>query len=275
MRRIHATSTSFRTYVLIFSLIILSILFVRAVPALIEVVDISFFRNNVANMGILYAIIVGFLMSLTLSRRRALEEYISQELNKVRRVFHLAKHIAKANPKHDAWFRGVQASLSEYTGFFCTHDFSRYEEANPLFRKVTYAVYELPSQDVSYNQNLYASLLDTTAEATEAREFIRSKMSPTIGNFQWIVLIVVTLTLSVILVSSTPVDFISRSFTTAVIFNLFLVLLLLYEYDVPNRKLSQGYAQNFAHNMEEIDMCLPEKKGKKVAKRVTKRKKAR
>ena len=261
MKKIHTTSTSPITYLRILILAFLSLVFVRTIPFLTEQTEIfNFFSNQVVNMGILYAIIVGFLMSLTLRRKKSLNEFVSQELNKIRRIYHLSKHLTKAQPKLKEWFEDVKEALSNYNDLFCSHNFRSYDLGNPLFRKVTYTIYGLPSLKVSYNSELYKSLLDTAAAATESREFIRSKRVQTIGAFQWFVLIVVTITLASILVASTPGDMMSRLVTTAVVFNLFLVLLLIYEYDTPNEKMNRIYAGFYAHNLKDIDPCPPEKK---------------
>ncbi len=269
MKRIHTVTTSLQTYARIVLLLGFSVVFVRAIPFLTERTEIfDFFSNQVVNMGILYAIIVGFLMSIALQRKQALDEYISLELNKVRRIFHLGKHLAVQNPKLKKWFTELQTALSDYAGLFCSEDFSSYELGNPLFRKVTYAIYRLPKMGGgTYNSDLYRSLLDTAASATEARENIRARREQSIGFFQWIVIILIALTLSAILVASTPDDPMSRVVTTAVVFNLFLVLHLLYEFDIPNTKMNRARAGEYAHNLHEIDQCPPEKPKKTRSKR--------
>ncbi|MCR4278550.1 MAG: hypothetical protein NUV81_01455 [bacterium] len=256
MMRPSTTSATFLTYVRVIILLIFSILFVRTVPFLTEQTDFfQFFSNQVVNMGILYAIIVGFLMTITLKRKQALDEFVSQELNKIRRMYHLSKNIALDNPKLNKWFSEIRSALTEYSKLFCEHDFDSYDLGNPLFRKVTYSIYSLPREQSTYNKELYVSLLTATEAATESREYIRSKRDQMIGMYQWIVISVVTGTLSAILITSTPDDMISRIVTTAVVFNLFLVLLLIYEYDTPSHKINRVYASYYAHNLDDIDPC--------------------
>jgi len=251
---------------------VFSILFVQAVPFLTERTDFfQFFSNQVVNMGILYAIIVGFLMTITLKRKQALDEFVSQELNKIRRIYHLSKNIALDNPKLKKWFGEIRKGLTDYSELFCEHDFGFYDLGSPLFRKVTYIIYALPRERTPYNDSLYKSVLDAVAAATESREYIRSKRDQMIGMYQWIVISVVTGTLSAILITSTPDDMISRIVTTAVVFNLFLVLLLIYEYDTPSHKINRIYASYYAHNLSDIDPC-PDSPKKRRLKRNLKRK---
>lgn len=272
MRHLSAAGFSGMTYLRVAALVIFSVVFVRMVPYVAEQTGVfQFFSNQVVNMGILYAIIVGFLMSIALKRRQSLDESVSQELNKIRRIYHLSKHLAVHNPTLSAWFKDVRQALTGYNDLFCEHDFGFYELGNALFRKVTYAIYRLPKECVSYNEALYMSLLTAAADATESRETIRSKLTQTIGGFQWSVIAVITGTLSAILVASTPDDSMSRVVTTAVVFNLFLVLLLIYEYDAPSRKNRLTYASYYAHNLADIDPCPPKrpKAAKRVARNVT------
>ncbi|MBU1032680.1 MAG: hypothetical protein ABII13_00420 [Patescibacteria group bacterium] len=254
MKKAHTITTYYMTYVRIFVLALLSVLFVTIVPLVSLLREIQeFLLNQVVNMGILYAIISGFLLSITLRRRQSLDEYISLELNKIRRIYHLSLHLKEAEPRLAKWFNSLKDALKKYQDRFRGESFSKYDEGNPLFREVTYTIYRLPSLGIIYNTELYRSLLDAAATATESREFIRSKMTNAIGFFQWLVIGMVTVTLGIILVGSTPKDLTSTLAAAAVIFNLFLVLLLLYEYDHSNSKKDQYLASVYANNLSELN----------------------
>ena len=88
MKMIHATTTHLITYVRIIVLFAVSFCLVWFVPTAPERLT-DFFYTHAFNLGVLYAITIGFLMSLTLSRRQLIEEYIALELNKIRRLYHL------------------------------------------------------------------------------------------------------------------------------------------------------------------------------------------
>ena len=148
--------------------------------------------------------------------------------------------------------------MRAYQDFFCDDLFSNYELGNPLFRKITYTIYELPSRGTPYNSELYQFLLDSSTAATEARQYIRSKLSHPIGRFQWLTIILVTLTLSAILVASTPLDLASRLVTGAVIFNMFLILELMYEYDRTNVSAERRIARLYTENLKELGPCGPQ-----------------
>jgi hypothetical protein len=98
-------------------------------------------------------------------------------------------------------------------------------------------------------------LLDTTADVTEARQFIKQKKDDYIGYFQWTVIIVITLTYCFIMTAATPHELIPRMVTTIVIFNLFLALDLLNEYDRLNEKKNINLANMYVQNLPQIATC--------------------
>jgi hypothetical protein len=266
MNQSHDPSFFVSTYLRLLVLMAVSIVMVVFIPFYAAQSDdlLTYFTNQLVNMGILYAIIVGFLMSITLTRKQALEESVTLELNKIRRIYHLAFHIQRAEPKLHAWYDGLLRAFHEYLGFFCKKSFAKYEEGNEIFRKITYAIYGLPALNIPYNSELYEYLLDATSSVTEARESIRAKKDSTIGMFQWLVIVLVTMILSAMVAATTPWDLISRYVSTIVIFCLFLVLDLLYEYDQEYQRTDRYLAEFYANNLPQLAICeRPKKRGLK------------
>lgn len=257
MKQTHDPTYYLITYVRLLALMAISILMTVFMPFYVaQNADLQlFFTNQLVNMGILYAIIVGFLMSITLMRKQALEESVSLELNKIRRIYHLAFHIQRAEPKLHAWYEGLLGALREYLGIFCKKSFVKYDEGNELFRKVTYAIYGLPALNIPYNGELYEYLLDASSSVTEARESIREKKDSTIGMFQWLVIVIVTMILSAMVAATTPHDLLTRYVSTIVVFCLFLVLDLLYEYDREYDRNDRYLADYYANDLPQIAQC--------------------
>lgn len=251
MKMIHATTTHLITYVRILVLFVVSFCLVWFVPTAPERLT-DFFYAHAFNLGVLYAITIGFLMSLTLSRRQLIEEYIALELNKIRRLYHLSYHLRKAQPKLDTWFKRLQKEIEQYLRSFRKVSFARYEKGNVAFRKATYLIYELPSLGIPYNQDLYGALLETTATATEAREFIRSKKDHHIGRFQWMVTVVITVTFCLTIAVFTPADFWARITSLFAIFCVFLTLQLVFEYDRSNERKHRYIAKLYVSNYDFI-----------------------
>jgi hypothetical protein len=213
----------------------------------------DFIAPRAVNVGILFSMTVAFLMHKSLTRRSDIDNYISLELNKVRRMYHLARHIAKADAKAETWYRAVTGAIHEYLGLFRTITFRQYEMGSPLFRSITYAVYALPTQTTRYNTQLYDSLLEAAGQATEAREFIRAKKDDTVSLFSWIVVIVVSLVFGIIILTATPQEPLLRLVGALTIFCLFLVLQLIFEHDRANERRDQAWAHRYVTDLESLD----------------------
>ena len=213
----------------------------------------DFIAPRAVNLGILFSITVGFLMYKSLNRRSDLDNYIALELNKVRRMYHLARHIAKASPEAQTWFTAITGSIREYLGLFRTITFRQYELGSPLFRSITYAIYSLPSVAPSYNKELYQSLLEATGQATEAREYIRFKKDDRVSLFSWIVVVIVSLVFSAIIILATPQDPALRLVGGLVTFCLFLVLQLIFEHDRANERRDKVWASRYVRDLASLD----------------------
>jgi ribosomal protein S15P/S13E len=247
MQRAHSTTKNPMTYVRLLFIAVLSVVLVVFLP----VTDARYeelFSTHAFNLGLIYAVIIGFLMSLSLTRRQQIEEHISIELNKIRRIYHLSVHLAKKDKNSGPWLKCTVDSLRKYLSYFKTHSFSAYEGSNALFREVTYGVYSLPEKGFAYDESLYQALIEATSDVTVAREQIQAKKDYSIGRFQWIVLILVSFVFCVMMILNTPYDLVARTASGVVTFCFFVTLNLLYEYDFSNpikfRIISQQYADN-------------------------------
>ena len=215
--------------------------------------SLDYIAPRAVNVGILFSIVVGFLMYKSLARRSDIDNSISLELNKIRRMYHLARHIAKAQPAADSWYSAVRGSIREYLGLFRTLSLHDYILGNAAFRSVTYTVYSLPSAVKEYDAQLYTSLLEATGEATEAREFIRAKKDDQISWFSWIVVVFISLTFAVLIIMATPHVLLLRLVGAFVILCLFLVLQLIYEHDRVNSQRDRGWAVQYLDNLTSLD----------------------
>ena len=252
MRHIHATFLYLMTYVRIVGIFAISLLLIFLFPYLGDGPR-AILKDALNYLGFLYAILMGFLMSIAIQRRRALDEHISQELSKIRRIYHIALHMTKDSPKLAPWFKALTENLQAYLTLFRSVSFAFYEHGNPLFRNVTYTIYGLPSKKLKYNAELYHQLLEASSLVTNARQYIRAIKDQYIGYFQWTVIFIVTLTFSWILAASTPNDPAARFMAVMVIFNILLVQDLLYEYDRLNDKKLHYLADLYAMNLSDVE----------------------
>jgi hypothetical protein len=210
------------------------------------------------NLGTLYAIIVAFLLSIAIGRRRSLQEMVLLELNKVRRINHLAKNIILQTPELVPWFDELHACLDKYLLFFREHDLGQYEDSNLLFRRVTYLVYSLPQRHQGYNATLYGELLDTTGSATEAREYVCNLITPGVGDFQVGVVLVISLALSVLSVGASPFGWDARIGATAANFCTFLVLEIFFGYEFLSARKRRQMADKYVLTSQHLVEVMPD-----------------
>lgn len=264
MKQIHATTSSFKTYVRMLVLLILSVVFVLTIPYIQTSAMGSILSAGISNAGMLFAIILGFLLYITLIRKHGLEQAVSLELNKTRRIYHMAYNMALAEPKLEAWFKELRSALEAYHRQFRTLDFDHYDEGDKLFRRVTYAVYGLPQTKLPYSPDLYGSLLGATSSATEARETINSIKDSRLGRFSWLIMLLITFVFCLMLVFYTPLAFTPRAICGVIIFSLLLTLQLLFEYDHFNTIKHRYISDIYAENIEKAER-LPEDLGSVMA----------
>ena len=104
-----------------------------------------------------------------------------------------------------------------------------------------------------YNADLYRALLDTTGEATEAREFIRAKKDDRVSLFSWIIVAIISLIFAVLVIAATPYDFVLRGVGALVILCLFLVLQLIFEHDRANSLRDRVWASRYVDDLASLD----------------------
>jgi uncharacterized membrane protein len=248
----HTTAANPTTYLRMLLLILLAAFIALRIPYVGESA-LDFVAPRVVNLGILFSITVGFLMYKSLNRRSDLDNYIALELNKIRRMYHLARHIALSTTGADAWLAAVSGGIREYLGIFRTVSFHEYRLGNPMFRSVTYAIYSLPTQVQHYNSELYASLLEAAGEATEAREFIRAKKDDRVSLFSWIIVGLISLIFSTLVIAATPYELVLRAVGALVILCLFLVLQLIFEHDRANNLRDRLWAHRYVEDLHSLD----------------------
>lgn len=250
--RSHAITSSPRTYFRLLALALVSTAIAVGIPYFGETRLDNFFSSLQVNIGILFAIVIGFLIMIGINRKQAMDVAVGVELNKIRRLHHLAWHLHKASPGTAAWFKSVDKAIFAYLKSFKTRDFLDYTDGDKLARAMTYTIYALPQKSHDYNEELYDKLLDAAASLTEARERIRATKDASIGYFQWLVTIGMTLLYAVIMAAATPFDQMPRTFVAAVIFTLFVMLQLIYEYDQTNPRKRRFYSEAYVENAKRL-----------------------
>ncbi len=213
--------------------------------------------TGLRNLGVIYAITVAFLMSISIGRRRSLQEMVLLELNKVRRIHHLAKNIVLQQPALQSWYDELHSALETYLEFFRSHDLGSYEDSNRLFRRVSYLVYSLPQRHSDHNGELYGGLLDTVGSATEAREYVGNLIAPSVGGFQLTVVLVISLALGIMSSAASPFGLLPRLGAGLTNFCTFLVLEIFYDYEFMAGKRKRQMADLYVENLQQLTEAMP------------------
>lgn len=107
------------------------------------------------------------------SRRADLHAAVARELMKMRRIYHLAKHLGAADDGHRPWFTELHGNIVGYLSFFSSKEFKGYSSSDAAFRKVSYHIYGAPELGNKKDEALYAELLDTVADVAYTRQHIK------------------------------------------------------------------------------------------------------
>jgi len=215
----------------------------------------EFFSFHARNIAVLYAILVGFIASEVISRRLRLDEYVALELNKIRRLYHLSYHLSLANDGLKEWFQGIEVAIIKYLLLFKETPLTEYAKGSAAFRNVTYGIYSLPSDKLKKSAALYNNLLDTAAEATEARQFVKNTLANNyVGRFAWFILLIVTMTFGYFIIGTTPNTPAHKLATGFVIMNLFLILQLIFEYGRINKRKARFYSSLYLDDLESLNL---------------------
>lgn len=248
----HAITGSPRTYAHTAVLVLLTVLYTLLVPYAGDTFA-DLLKEHAVHLGILFAIVVAFVMTITLERRKGIDEAVAIELNKVRRIYHLAMHLAKVGgPETKKWFRGLEREIAAYHAVFRDKDFAEYATGNAQFRRITYAIYGLPALTDAYNTDLYLGLLEAAGSATEAREHIRAKLDAGIGRFQWFTILFITLLFGTIIAAVGVQEPLTRLASASVNIALVLMLQLVYEHDHFNPRKRRILADLYVRNWDLI-----------------------
>lgn len=139
----------------------------------------------------LFMLGIGLVLVMQAERRRSdLHRTIALELNKLRRIYHIAKNLSHFNQDFRPWFTELHGHLYGYLMTFNDKNFGQYEETNPGFRKVSYHVYTIPDFKDGREAALYQDLLNTTGEVARARQRIKEIMDNRLSAYGWVVFLI-------------------------------------------------------------------------------------
>lgn len=136
---------------------------------------------------IVTSVLLAVVFHRALKRRDELAEAIALELNKLRRIYHLAKNLGEG--AHRQWFTDLHGFLYGYLTAFDKKSFSQYEETNGQFRKLSYHLYRIPSLESEKERVLYRDLLEAAGIVAGARQRIQELWDGALPGSVWTALV--------------------------------------------------------------------------------------
>lgn len=200
-----------------------------------------------AGAVVVSGVLLGVAASRAFARRDALSEQIALELNKIRRVYHLSKNLGE-EPRHRQWFTELHGALYGYLTAFDKKDFSRYQETNGAFRKMSYHLYKIAGLETEKERVLYRELLDAAGEVAGARQRIQDLWNGGIAPQQWnAMLAAAVLSSAAVLMAMGPSDrFVAALVVSALGCAVMAVRDIDAMHDLADADLSKRYVENIA-----------------------------
>jgi hypothetical protein len=204
-----------------------------------------------AGTAVVLAVFSGVMFALLIAqasdRRQRLMEAVRMELNKLRRVYHLAKNLSAGSQRYRGWFTDVHGYLYGYLTKFAGKSFEAYDDFNADFRKLSYHVYTLPEVETGKEKALFDDLLRTTATVAEARQQIKETWDARLSAYSWVVVMLMGAGLIAAVVLAMADTIGSRVATGAAVVAVVLAIDLLWEVDTmasEKKDLAKRYADN-------------------------------
>lgn len=192
---------------------------------------------------------LSFLVFQAAERRRVLLMTVALELNKLRRIYHLAKNMAESSQRFRGWFTDLHANLTSYLSFFSGKKFSDYDDSAAEFRKLSYHIYTIPEVESRKEQALYEDLLKTTAIIAESRQNIHQIWNARLSAYSWVVVLLMDLGFVITALLAMTDSLAARLAGGISIATAFLAVDLLWEVDTlssEERELARRYVDNIA-----------------------------
>lgn len=196
-------------------------------------------------------LLLGFCAQRALARRDALSEWIAIELNKLRRVYHLGKNLG-GDSRHRQWFTDLHGYLYGYLTAFDKKDFSKYQETNAQFRKLSYHLYQIPGLETEKERVLYRDLLEAAGTVAGARQRIQELWSGGLSARLWNTLVLMAaLSAAAVLLAMGPSD---RLVAALVIAALGCAVTFVREADAMRELADEDLSKRYVENIARLEL---------------------
>ncbi|OGH62001.1 MAG: hypothetical protein A2848_01595 [Candidatus Magasanikbacteria bacterium RIFCSPHIGHO2_01_FULL_50_8] len=209
-------------------------------------------------LGILFGLLATFFVTNAIARYNKLSDAVSIELNKLRRIHHLARAFSRSE-NQIPWFDLVREAIESYLHAFEVIPFQRYDDTNEMFRRITQQLYGFDKLVSEKGKLLFAELMTISGQATEARQKIHELRNERIGVWSWGVLGFVGVALGSITLFSYGDGLVDRYIAGAMIAVVLLLLDFVYMTDTMKVLDNKRFTKRYVDNIERMGFWPEEK----------------
>lgn len=197
--------------------------------------------------GTLFGLLVALFIFNAQQRYNTLSESVAIELNKLRRIHHLARAFSRSE-NQIPWFDLVREAIESYLHAFEVIPFKRYDETNEMFRRITQQLYGFDKISSEKGKLLFAELMTISGQATEARQKIHGLRGERMSVWSWGALIIIGGILCVLALFSYGDTFVDRMIAASVVAAVLLLIDCVRMFDsmriIDNKKFTKKYVDN-------------------------------
>jgi hypothetical protein len=204
-------------------------------------------------MAIIFTAVFGILAQIAISRRERLKEATATELNKLRRIYHLGKNLGTA-PYLRSWFTDLHGFIYDYLGGFEKFDLSDYEKGNPLFRRIAYHVYTVPTLHEVKEEVLYDELLEATAAVSDARQKIATLYRIRYSYSHWLELLLLLIAFTASVVASVADGGVFRFLAANLLAGGYILAHTFFAHDIWTKDGDRRLAQDYVKNITRLEL---------------------
>lgn len=209
-------------------------------------------------ISIIFVTCAAIFLSKALARADALSDAVSVELNKLRRIHHLARAFSRAE-KQIPWFDLVREAIESYLHAFEVIPFIRYDDTNEMFRRITQQLYGFDAITSEKGKLMFAELMTISGQATEARQRIHAMRTERMGVWYAAFFCTLAAVICALALFSFGDDAVSRLAAAAVCFTAGMILQAVFMADTMRFMDSKAYTKQYVDNIDRMGFWPDEK----------------
>lgn len=210
-------------------------------------------------VSLLFALCATNIITNALHRLSELSDNVSVELNKLRRIHHLARAFSRAE-NQIPWFDLVREAIESYLHAFEVIPFGRYDDTNEMFRRITMQLYGFDKITSEKGKLLFAELMTISGQATEARQRIHQLRTERMSVWSWGTIVVMGLVVIGVTLLSFGDNQFERVMAAILVGVVFLTIDFVFQADSMRLINHKKFTARYVDNIERMGFWPEEKK---------------